>query len=96
MSFKIRISLITPIGTTIKDKTFEFTREVEARDKTDMAMMICDKRYFETLAEYESTVDAVSKVLQGYEYSIRPIGRKIQTRIDWFRKGSKTGESELK
>ena len=58
---------------------FKFTQEIDAKDKLDTVMMILDKNYFETYAEYEKTYDAVSKILQGYESSLRPKGRRIET-----------------
>jgi hypothetical protein len=87
MTFDIRISLVSPNGYTIQDKKFRFANEVEARDKLDVVMMILDKSYFETYAEYEKTYDAVSKVLQGYEFSIIPKGRRGKTPFNqgWLR-----------
>ena len=89
MTFDIRISLVSPNGYTIKDKKFRFSTEVEARDKLDVVMMTLDKSYFETYAEYEKTFDAISKILQGYEYSLTPKGRKIKTAFnqEWVRRG---------
>lgn len=88
MTFDIKISLIAPNKYAINEKVFKYTTEVEARDKTDVIMMILDKNYFETLSEYERTYDAVNKILQGYEYSIRPKGRRIETPFNqkWIRK----------
>ena len=36
MSFKLRISLISPIGTKVDDRTFEFDKELQAKDMLDM------------------------------------------------------------
>lgn len=79
MTFDIRVSIIAPNGYAIIDRRFKFSTEVEARDKADVILMILDKGYYETYAEYEKTYDAVSKILQGYEYSITPKGRRIET-----------------
>jgi len=88
MSFDIKISLITPNKYPISEKTFRFTQEIDARDKLDVVMMILDKNYFETYAEYEKTYDAISKILQGYEYSLIPKGRRIETPYNqkWIKK----------
>ena len=91
MTFDIKISLIAPNKYPITEKTFRFATEVEAKDKTDVVMMILDKNYFETYQEYERTYDAVSKILQGYEYSLVPKGRRIETPFnqDWIRKNGR-------
>ena len=79
MTFDIKISLIAPNKYPIKEKIFKYGTEVEAKDKADVVMMILDKNYFETYAEYDKTYEAVSKILQGYEYSLIPKGRRIET-----------------
>lgn len=91
MTFDIRITLVSPNQYNIIDKRFRFATEDEARDKLDTIMMILDKAYFETSTEYEKTYDAVSKILQGYEYSVRPKGRGIKTPLNqkWLRKNHK-------
>lgn len=96
MSFKIRISLLTPIGTKLKDKTYEFDKELQAKDICDMCLTMMNKYSFETYDEYLATVEAISKILQGYEYSIKPVGRKEVKRITWLRKGKEVSEDELK
>lgn len=96
MSFKIRISLISPIGTKLKDKTYEFEKEVQSRDVYDMCETIFNKYSFETYEEYLKTVDSISKILQGYEYAIKPIGRKETKIITWLKKGKEIKEDELK
>lgn len=95
MSFKIRISLISPIGTKLKDKTYEFDKELQSKDMFDMAQTIFNKYSFETYEEYLKTVDSIAKILEGYEYAIKPKGRK-EVRIDWLTKGKKTSENEIK
>ncbi len=91
MTFKLRISLLSPIATTVEDITFEFDKELQAKDIMDMCKTICDKYSFETYDEYIATVDSISKILQGYEYSIKPIGRKEQKdSIIWLKKGKET------
>lgn len=88
MTFKMRISLLSPIATIIDDITFEFDKELQAKDIMDMCKTICNKYSFETYDEYIKTVDAISKILQGYEYSIKPIGRKEKNeKIIWMKKG---------
>lgn len=88
MTFKMRISLLSPIATIIDDITFEFDKELRAKDIMDMCKTICNKYSFETYDEYIKTVDAISKILQGYEYSIKPIGRKEKNeKIIWMKKG---------
>ena len=79
MTFDIKISLVAPNKYNITERVFRFATEAEARDKLDVVMMILDKGYFETYTEYEKTYDAVSKILQGYEYSLIPKGRRVQT-----------------
>jgi hypothetical protein len=97
MSFKIRISLITPIGTKLKDKSYEFEREVQAKDMLDMCEVVLNKYSFETYEEYLKTIDSISKILQGYEYAIKPKGRKEETKtVTWLKKGKKIGEQEVK
>lgn len=96
MSFKIRMSLITPIGTKISDDTFEFDKELQAKDMLDMCKSILNKYCFETYDEYLKTVEAISRILQGYEYTIKPVGRKEVKKILWFKKGKPTKEDELK
>ena len=96
MSFKIRISLITPIGTKLYDNTFEFDKELQAKDMLDMCKIVMNKYSFETYDEYIATVDSISKILQGYEYTIKPKGRKEIKKINWFIKGHKIKEDELK
>lgn len=92
----MRISLLSPIATIVDDTTFEFDKELQAKDIMDMCKTMCDKYSFETYDEYIATVDAISKILQGYEYSIRPVGRKPLKRITWLKKGKETRKSELK
>lgn len=88
MSFKLRISLLSPIATIVDDVTYEFEKEVQAKDIDDMCKTICNKYSFETYDEYVATVDAISKILQGYEYSIKPKGRKERKeKVIWLRKG---------
>lgn len=91
MTFDIKITLISPNQYNIKEKRFKFSTEVEAKDKLDTVMMILDKAYFETYTEYEKTYDAVCKILQGYEYSVRPKGRYIETALNqkWLKKNKK-------
>ena len=72
MTFDIKISLVAPNKYNITERVFRFATEDEARDKLDVIMMILDKCY-------EKTYDAVCKILQGYEYSITPKGRRVQT-----------------
>lgn len=96
MSFKLRMSLISPIATKIDDKTFEFDKELQAKDMMDMCKIICNKYSFETYDEYVKTVQDISRILQGYEYTIKPVGRKPFSRIEWRIKGKQTSESELK
>lgn len=74
--FKIRISLVSPNGYSISDRTYKLDDEIEARDKNDIINMIMDKNYFESLKEYEDVLKAISYILQGYEYSTRPIPRQ--------------------
>lgn len=95
-SFKLRISLISPIGTKVDDRTFEFDKEVQARDMLDMCKVILNKYSFETYEEYLATVESISKILQGYEYSIKPVGRKESKVITWLKKGKKVKEQEMK
>ena len=87
MTFDIKVTLTAPNKFNIAEKIFKFATEVEARDKADVVMMILDKNYFETNAEYVKTYDAVSKILQGYEYSLIPKGRRIETPYNqkWIR-----------
>ena len=96
MSFKIRLSLITPIGTKISDDTYEFDKELQSKDMLDMCKTVLNKYSFETYDEYIATVEGISKILQGYEYTIKPKGRKEVKRIDWLIKGKKVKEDELK
>lgn len=96
MSFKIRVSLTSPIGTKLDDKIYEFDKELQARDINDMIKTIFNKYSFDTYDEYLATVEAISKILQGYEYTIKPIGRKEVKRITWLKKGKEVSESELK
>lgn len=96
MSFKIRISLISPIGTKLKDKTYEFDKEVQSKDMLDMCEVILNKYSFETYEEYLKTVDSISKILQGYEYAIKPKGRKETKIVTWLKKGKKIKDEELK
>ena len=70
MSFDVRVSLKAPNGWLMKDKTFKFATEVDARDMADILMMIADRNYYDTLEEYQTTLKAVSRILEGYEYSI--------------------------
>jgi len=70
MSFDVRVSLKAPNGWLMKDKTFKFATEVDARDMVDILMMIADRNYYDTLEEYQTTLKAVSRILEGYEYSI--------------------------
>lgn len=88
MTFDIEINLIAPNKYSITKKRFRFATEVEAKDKLDTVMMILDKAYFETNTEYEKTYDAVCKILQGYEYSVRPKGRFIETPLNqkWIKR----------
>lgn len=87
MTFKLRLILLSPIATIVDSETFEFDKELQAKDITDMCKTICNKYSFETYDEYVKTVDAISKILQGYEYSIKPVGRKEEKDIIWLRKG---------
>ena len=87
MSFKLRISLISPIGTKVDDRTFEFDKELQAKDMLDMVKTILNKYSFETYEEYLATLKAISYILQGYEYAIKPIGRKEIHEITWLKKG---------
>ena len=96
MSFKIRVSLTTPIGTKIDDKIYEFNSELQAKDMTDMIKTIMNKYSFETYEEYLATVESISKILQGYEYSIKPVGRKETKKITWLKKGKEVNEDELR
>lgn len=96
MSFKIRVSLTSPIGTKLDDKIYEFDKELQARDINDMIKTIFNKYSFETYDEYLATLEAISKILQGYEYSIKPVGRKEVKTITWLKKGKKVNENELK
>lgn len=96
MTFKLRISLISPIGTKVDDITYEFDKELQAKDMLDMCKTILNKYSFETYEEYTNTVKSIALILQGYEYSIRPKGRNELKSISWFKKGKKTKESELK
>ena len=82
MTFDIKITLVAPNKYNIVEKTFRFATENEARDKLDVILMILDKNYFETNVEYEKTYDAISKILQGYEYSTRPKGRRVETPLN--------------
>ena len=82
MTFDIKITLVAPNKYNITERTFKFATEQEARDKLDVILMILDKSYFETYTEYEKTYDAVSKILQGYEYSVRPKGRRVETPLN--------------
>lgn len=85
MTFDIKVTLIAPNKYNITERIFRFATEDEARDKLDTILMILDKSYFETYTEYEKTYDAVCKILQGYEYSVRPKGRRVETPLnqDW-------------
>lgn len=96
MTFKLRISLISPIGTKVDDRTFEFDKELQARDMLDMCKVILDKYSFETYNEYLATVESISKILQGYQYCIKPVGRKEIKTITWLKKGKMIKEDELK
>ena len=51
-TFKLRLSLISPIGTKLEDKTFEFDKELQAKDMLDMCKVILNKYSFETYEEY--------------------------------------------
>ena len=97
MSFKIRISLLSPIGTKLYDKSYEFEKELQSRDMYDMCKVVLDKYSFETYEEYLKTIDSISKILQGYEYAIKPKGRKEVTKtVTWLKKGKEVSEDELK
>lgn len=76
MTFDIRVSLKVPNGWNSIDKTFHFNNEIDARDKMDMVLMLLDKNYFDTYDEYEKTINAISLILEGYEYSVRAAPRK--------------------
>lgn len=78
MSFDVRISLKAPNGYTMEDKTFKFTNEVDARDMIDILMMIADRNYYDTLDEYKTTIKAISRILEGYEYSVMAVPRKYK------------------
>lgn len=93
----MRISLLSPVATIVDDITFEFDKELQAKDIMDMCKTMCNKYSFETYDEYVATVDAIGKILQGYEYSIKPVGRKEKNgKITWLRKGKKVKEDDLK
>ena len=84
----MRISLLSPVATIVDDITFEFDKELQAKDIMDMCKTMCNKYSFETYDEYVATVDAIGKILQGYEYSIKPVGRTEQNdKIVWLKKG---------
>lgn len=95
-TFKLRLSLISPIGTKLEDKTFEFDKELQAKDMLDMCKVILNKYSFETYEEYLATVESISKILQGYEYSIKPVGRKESKKITWLKKGKEVNEDEIR
>lgn len=95
MSFKIRVSLTTPIGTKIDDRVYEFDSQLQAMDMTDMIKTIMNKYSFETYEEYLATVESISKILQGYEYSIKPVGRKESKSITWLKKGKEVNKDEI-
>ena len=65
-------------------------------DMLDMCKTILNKYSFETYEEYLATVESISKILQGYEYSIKPVGRKETKSITWLKKGKKVNEDEIR